>query len=156
MTSPVVRNIELLESKIDDIYVREAIRRIRLQLQGIQNESSSGSGGDSTTVVNESVWSTFTDNISASSSKTVDQIDLDLFFCVKYIICVRNEADNKTTFTEIVVKNQDGDIEDSIPTHLSGGIDYYLDAVNDSGYMKLNLTNNELSEVNIEVAKLAF
>ena len=148
--------IELLLSEFKDPYIRENFRRIRNILKDLDGRvSDSVSSGDIiTNIVANSIWKKISNTVAASSTGTIDQISINDFNTVKYIVSIRDNTNNKTTTVEITVKNQNGSLVDTVFGKLSGGINYSLVATNDAGIMKLNLTNNELVSLDVTMARL--
>lgn len=148
--------IELLLSEFKDPYVKENFRRIRNILKDLDSRvSDSATSGDIiNNIVANSVWKKINTNANASTTTTIDQINLNDFYTLKYVISIRDEANNKTTTTEITIKNENGSLVDTVFAKLSGGISFSLDAINDGGLMKLNLQNNEAAGLTIRMARL--
>lgn len=149
-------SLELLLTEFKDPYVRENFRRIRDILRDLDSRvSDSATSGDViNNIIANSVWKKINTNADASTTTTIDQINLNDFFTLKYIISIRDNTNNKTTTVELTVKNENGSLVDTVFAKLSGGISFALDAVNDSGLMKLNLQNNEAVGLTIGMARL--
>jgi hypothetical protein len=147
--------IELLLSELKDPYIRENFRRIKLLLNDIESRSTgSGSGDIINNIISSSIWEKETSEISALNTQAIDQIDINDFLVSKYIISVRDESANKTSTMEMTIKNENGSISDSIFAKISGGINFNINAVLDTGSMKLNLTNNENNNLSVILAKI--
>lgn len=148
--------IELLESKLQDPYVREAFRRVKVILTDLESRVDAA-GGDSNvinTIIAASVWKKINVSALASSTTTLDSVSVNDFKTLKYIVSVRDNANNKTGTFEINIKNENGSLTDTVFAKLSGGINFAVNVINDAGFMKLNITNNEVVNLAINSAKL--
>lgn len=148
--------IELLLSEFKDPYIRENFRRIRNILKDLDSRvSDSASGGDIiSNIIANSVWKKINTNVNASTTTTIDQINLNDFTVMKYIVSIRDITNNKTTSVEMTIRNENGSLDDSVFAKLSGGINFSINAINDAGFLKLNLQNNEAVGLSINMARL--
>lgn len=148
--------IELLLSKFKDPYIAENFRRIRNILKDLDSRVSDSvdSGDVINNIIANSVWRKINTNVNASTTTTLDQVNLSDFYALKYIISIRDATNNKTTTVELIIKNENGSLVDTVFAKLSGGISFSIDAISDSGFMKLNLLNNEAVGLAVSMAKL--
>lgn len=148
--------IELLLTEFKDPYIRENFRRIRNALNEIDGRvSDSATSGDIiNNIVANSVWRKINTNADASTTTTVDQVNVNDFNVAKYIMSLRDETNNKTTIVELSIRNENGSLTDTVFGKISGGISFLLDVVNDAGLMKINITNNEVVGLTIGMARL--
>ena len=95
------------------------------------------------------IWEEFEGTVTNGTTGTLDTIDVNNFSIVKYIVSIDDTTNNKTTILEMMVRNINGSISDTVYGKLSGGIDYAINAINDSGNLKLQLQNNESVDLTI-------
>lgn len=152
----MVKQYELLESKVEDVVVREALRRIRAALQDLDQRSSGGTSGDDiTNIFNAlSIWVKITTNADASTSTIIDQVDVSQFSTLKYVIDVQDTVNNKTKSMEMIINNENGSLKESVFGRIGNGIDFSINTVNNSGTMELTITNNEAIGLSVSAAKL--
>jgi len=149
--------LELLLTQLKDAYIRENFRRIRELVEELERKVDDNAVSDTiiNTVVNASVWRrTAGINAPSSSTTVLDQVNVNDFDSLKYIIKVRDEVSNKTTTKEMNVTNENGSINDVVFVKMYGGSNFALSAVNNSGTFELQLTNNDLNDYNVSIAKL--
>ncbi len=148
--------IELLIKELNDPYIRENFRRIKVLLEDIESRvGDSGSSGDTiNNIIAASVWKKVSVNALNSSVTTMDSISINNFKTIKYIVSVRDDVNNKTGTFEINIKNENGSLSDSIFAKISGGINFAVNVENDAGFMKIKFTNNEAVNLAINSAKL--
>lgn len=101
-----------------------------------------------------SPWSTFTETALASTTTALDTIAIGSFNTIKYILSIVDNTNNQTATLETIVKNANGAIDNTVGHQMKGGISYKLLAVNDAGDFKLNLQNNELTDLTVNIAKI--
>lgn len=152
----MVKQYELLESKIKDPVIREGFRRIRQALQDLDQRADDNSSADTiTNVFNSiSVWRRLNTNANALSSTIIDQVAINDFSTIKYILSIEDTVNNKTRSMEIIINNENGSLTDSVPVRIGSGIDFSISSVNNSGTMELTITNNEANGLAITAAKL--
>lgn len=152
----MVKQYELLESKIKDEYIREAFRRVRASLQDLDSRADSGaSGGDVTNIVNAlSVWRKINTNANASTSTIVDQVAITDFSTLEYTISIEDTVNNKTRSMKLLINNENGSLKESVFSRIGTGIDFSLSTVNNSGTMELTITNNEVNGLAVNMARL--
>lgn len=148
--------IELLLTQLDDPVIRENFLRIKTLLNDI--EQRVGDSGDSDTIINNvlaaSVWRKISANVAPSTTSPVDQIPFTDFKSAKYVFSVRDETNNKTSTFEINITNQNGSLNDTLSAKISGGINFSVNVIPDSGNMKINLINNEPVVLSVIMARL--
>lgn len=148
--------IELLIAELKDPYIRENFRRLKQILKDLDSRlEDTGSSGD---IINNllavSTWQKISANVATATTAPINEISINDFKTLKYIVSLRDEVDNKTSTFEITIKNENGSLNDTVFAKISGGIDYNVNAVNNSGVMELNITNNTLNTLSIVMARL--
>lgn len=141
---------------MNDPYIRENFRRIKELLLDIESRVSGSESSDNiiNNIIAASIWKKISVNAGASSVTIIDQMSVNDFDSLKYIMSVRDETNNKTSTMELNIKNENGSLVDSVFAKMPGGISFAVDAINDSGTMKINLTNNELVSLSVISARL--
>lgn len=152
----MVKQYELLESKIKDQYIREAFRRIRVALQDLDvRADSTSSSGDVTNIVNAlSVWKKINTNANASTTTIVDQVSVTDFSTLEYTISIEDTVNNKVRSMKIIINNQNGSLKENVFGKIGGGIDFSISTVNNSGIMELKIINNEVNGLSVNMARL--
>tara|TARA_R110002012_G_scaffold168596_1_gene332131 strand:- start:139 stop:603 length:465 start_codon:yes stop_codon:yes gene_type:complete len=152
----MVKQYELLESKVKDQYIREALRRIRVALQDLDvRADSTSTSGDVTNIVNAlSVWKKINTNANASSTTIVDQISITDFSTLEYTISIEDTVNNKTRSMKMMINNQNGSLKENVFGKIGGGIDFSISSVNNLGTMELTITNNEANGLAVNMARL--
>jgi len=152
----MVKQYELLESKIQDQYVREAFRRVRVALQDLDGRAdSSTDSGDVTNIINSlSVWKKINTNADASTTTIVDQVAITDFSTLEYTISIKDTVNNKVRSMKMIINNQNGSLKENVFGKIGGGIDFSISSVNNSGTMELTITNNEVNGLAVNMARL--
>ena len=101
-----------------------------------------------------SPWTTFTETAIASTTTALDTISVGTFNTIKYSLSIVDNTNNQTATLETIVKNANGVIDNTVGHQMKGGISYKLSAVNDAGDFKLNLENNEATDLTVNIAKI--
>lgn len=150
------KQYELLESKIEDTYIRESLRRIRVALQDLDSRTdSSTSSGDVTNIINSlSVWKKINTNANASTTTIVDQVAVTDFGTLEYTISIEDTVNNKTRSMKMMINNENGSLKDTILGRIGTGIDFSIEPVNNAGTMELRITNNEVNGLSVNMARL--
>lgn len=152
----MVKQYELLESKIKDEYIREALRRIRVALQDLDvRADSSSSSGDVTNIVNAlSVWKKINTNADASTTTIVDQVAITDFSTLEYTISIKDTVNNKVRSMKLLINNENGSLKETVFGRIGVGIDFSISPVINSGIMELTITNNEANGLAVNMARL--
>jgi len=152
----MVKQYELLESKIQDQYVREAFRRVRVALQDLDGRADSGAdSGDVTNIINSlSVWKKINTNANASTTTIVDQVAITDFSTLEYTISIENTVNNKVRSMKLLINNENGSLKETVFGRIGVGIDFSISSVNNSGTMELTITNNEVNGLAVNMARL--
>jgi len=152
----MVKQYELLESKVKDEYIREALRRIRVALQDLDvRADSTSSSGDVTNIVNAlSVWKKINTNANASTTTIVDQVAITDFSTLEYTISIGDTVSNKAKSMKMIINNQNGSLKENVFGKIGDGIDFSISPVNNSGTMELRITNNEVNGLAVNMARL--
>lgn len=152
----MVKQYELLESKIRDQYIREAFRRVRVALQDLDERSdSSSTPGDVTNIINAlSIWRRINTNADPSTTTIVDQVAITDFTTLEYSISIEDSTNNKVRSMKMVINNENGSLKDTVFARIGRGIDFSISAVNNSGTMELTITNNEVNGLAVNMARL--
>ena len=152
----MVKQYELLESKIKDEYIREALRRIRVALQDLDVRSdSTSSSGDVTNIVNAlSVWKKINTNANASTTTIVDQVAMSDFGTIEYTISIEDTVNNKTRSMKIMINNENGSLKETVLGRIGTGIDFSISPIVNAGTMELTIVNNEVNGLAVNMARL--
>lgn len=152
----MVKQYELLESKIKDEYIREAIRRIRAALKDLDTRASSGaSSGDITNIVNAiSVWKKINTNANASTTTIIDQVPLSSFSTLEYTLSIEDTIGNKTRSMKMLINNENGSLSETVFARIGVGIDFSISPINNAGTMELTIINNETNGLAVNMARL--
>jgi len=102
-----------------------------------------------------SVWDTISSSVTASSTGVVDSVANGMFQSLKYIITVFNDANTAYRTFELNVLNNNGSYKDTVSHRLqAGGLSLNVNTVNNAGTLELQITNNELYDVQVEIGRL--
>lgn len=151
--------LELLIAQIQDPYIRENLRRIKLEMEKVQgqvvtiNNAISSSGGGTPAVPSE-VWTAATSTIPAGSTLAIDSVLLTQFRAIKYIVTVYNEANLTNRSFEMKVVNKFGSVDDQVYASIGSSIVFSIESLIVGPDMNLNLTNNTGYELTAKFARL--
>lgn len=106
--------------------------------------SSAGGGG---------AWVKKKTTVLASTTKTIETIPLANFFGLTYVITMFNDINELTKKLELSIIKKGTDILDSISSKLGSG-DLLVDSVIVGPNLEVQITNNELFEVEVSFARL--
>lgn len=151
--------LDLLLKEINDPYVQENFRRLKLFLDAQElsaSGGSGGSGGSSTTIINTgtSIWEEYNKALPPSVTTIVDTFTLASFKQCEYIVNFKDSASNKEKGLKLSVIKDDGSLKESIYAIAGSAISLAISTnINGLNY-ELKVTNNEASSVDMYFARL--
>lgn len=92
------------------------------------------------------------DTVLAGQTKIVDQIQEGSVFSIEYHINMRKNDNTESKTIKVIVDTDDTSIRDTVWSRI-GQLNVLVNLQKDSGYIKLQLQNNEAFDVNIKVIR---
>lgn len=148
--------LDLLLKEIDDVYVQENFRRLKLFLEAQELSSSGGSSGGVTTIVTgtASLWEEFNRTITPGSTVIVDTFTMLSFKQVEYIVNFKDTTSSKEKSLKLSVIKDDGSLKDTVYARMGSAISLDVNTnINGANY-ELKVTNNEAFSVDMYFARL--
>lgn len=148
--------LDLLLKEIDDAYVQENFRRLKLFLEAQDLSASGGSGGSTTTIISggTSIWEEYNKSLPASSTTIVDTFLMSSFKQCEYIVNFKDTASNKEKGLKLSVIKDDGSLKENVYAIIGSAISLAINTnINGTNY-ELKVTNNEASSVDMYFARL--
>lgn len=150
-------DIELLIKEVNDPIIRENFRRIKARLLEISDQiddTTTGTGGGSTSVTFSSTWKKATAAVSGSSTIVIDTTALADFSSLKYILSFNNDIEEVTKKYELSIVRKGSTISDSIYARLGSALNLAINSNINGSNLELEIINNETFDLSISYAKL--
>lgn len=148
--------LDLLLKEIEDPYVQENFYRLKQWIE--QNNVGGGGGGGSTsvsnTVIDADIWDQFSKPLAISTTNVADTVALVNFVQLDYFLTFKDSVSSKVKTLKLLVLKDDSSIKDQISQIAGSPLDLDIEAVINGSDMELQITNNELSVVNLQVTRL--
>ena len=150
-----MRKLQLLIKEIQDRYVQDNFRRIKLFLDDFENTVTGNINNNIVNVIEDnSIWEGVEDIVNASSSKIIDSIPFATFKAARHIITIYNKANNVYKTFDVASSKKGGDVRDSVYNKVGGSIDYQINVNLNAGNVEFEIVNNESFNLNVSIGKL--
>jgi hypothetical protein len=147
--------LDLLLKEIDDLYVQENFRRLKLFLDtnGVLDPGTGG-GDTNINITNEGLWEEYRRTLPPSSTTIVDTFAMSSFQACEYIVNYEDTTSNKKRGLKLSVIKDDGSLKETVYSIRGSAISLTLFTnINGSDY-ELKVTNNEAFTVDMYFARL--
>lgn len=95
------------------------------------------------------------DLVNASSTKTIDTVPLTDFRRIDYSVALSNDSEGKTRSFDLTVINEGGTLTESVKDKLGKNINYAVNVSVNGGNLELDITNNEIFNIDVDYTKIA-
>jgi len=92
------------------------------------------------------------DSVPASTTKVVDMVPEGSVYSVEYHINMRKPDNTFSKTIKVLVDTDDTNVQDTVWARM-GQLDVLVNIQKDSGYIKLQLQNNEAFDVDVRVIR---
>jgi hypothetical protein len=155
------KKLNLLKIEIKNRYVQENFKRIETYLNKVildainDLDPTTGGGNNNNSTAVSSVWTRGDSIVYAEQARSIDLLPLSGFISIKYIMTFSNADEEKAVTLELTILHENGTIKDVVSNKIGRSISLGVDTnVNTNNELEINITNNELFDVNISYARL--
>jgi len=161
MSLKILKKVDFLLKEVDDPVAQENFWRLKQMIESGQVGSGSGAPGPVGPMgpagpAGDSFWQKITVTVPASSTLAVDTALLSSFRTGEYAVNFYNGTLLKTKSLKMLINNDDAGISDQVYAKRGDALNVAISAVESGPNFLLNVTNNELSSVDVVLIRSLF
>lgn len=152
-------NLDLLLKEIEDIYVQENFRRLKLYLDSLIEQGILGVPGNNIQNINvggnnvETFWEDGSVTIPSSGTLIVDTVPLTSLNRAKYFLNFKGVTTSSTKGLDLTIQNNNGALTEVVTHKLGEALDVFVNVGDNGVDMGIEIVNNESESLNLSFIK---